>query len=99
MTTQTKTSKKGRNSKTNRLQVLNLKGNSESHPSLLGKPIRISKVRDARRLLGKLILEFQKGNIANQDAKDLCYLVTSYVNVAVQSDFEERLQQLEDNTK
>lgn len=99
MGTEKKEQKKGRNSQTSKLKLISMKGDTESHPSLLDKPIRISKVRDARRLLGKLILEFQKGNIANQDAKDLCYLVTSYVNVAVQSDFEERLQKLESEGK
>ena len=62
---------------------------------LLYRPIRINKIDDARRLLSRLILEFQKGTIQSRDAKDLCYLVVSYVNVASQTDLEARLSAIE----
>jgi len=65
-------------------------------PLLNGRPVRVRKVDDARRLLSRLILEFQKGSIGGQAAKDLCYLVISYVNVAVQTDLESRLSKLEE---
>jgi len=68
-------------------------------PLFVGKPVRITKVRDAKRLLSKLILGFQKGEIKNQDAKDLTYMLISYVNICTQVDFETRLRSLEEQTK
>ncbi len=62
---------------------------------LLGRPIRVNTQQKARQLLSRLILEFQKGTIKNKDAKDLCYLIISYVNVSTQTDIEERVKKLE----
>ena len=69
MEEQTRTTKKRRKPLSKNLQVLNLSGDNPTIPPLLGKPIRINKVRDARRLLGKLILEFQKGDIVRKEYK------------------------------
>ncbi len=68
---------------------------THSIDNLKSKPIRISNLRDARRLLGRLIYEFQKGTIVNQDAKDLCYLVISFCQVLKDCEFEERITNLE----
>lgn len=66
---------------------------------LLSKPIRIRKVKDAKRLLAKLIYGLQTGEINSQHAKDITYLLTSYVNIATVTDFEERLKKLEQQAK
>lgn len=63
------------------------------------KPIKINKVKDAKRLLSKLIYQFQIGAVDNQDAKDLTYLLVNYVNICVQTDFEQRLEKLEKDAK
>lgn len=72
----------------------------EDSPTLpLGykNPIRISSVRDARRLLARLIREFQTGRVEDRWAKTLTYLVVSYVSVTRDSEIEERLQRLEEH--
>jgi len=70
------------------------KANGEGIP-ILGRPIRIRSIEDARRLLSRLILEFQKGTVENRNAKDLCYLVISFVNIVSQSEIENRLAEIE----
>lgn len=58
-------------------------------------PIKIRKLKDAKRLLSRLIYNFQQGSITGRDAKDLTYLLISYVNICGQTEFEERLIKLE----
>jgi hypothetical protein len=85
----------------NSLKVINTKGlnkGADDKNSLFGTAIRIKTLKDARRLLGKLIYEFQKGNIHNQDAKDLTYMLISYVAILKDSELEERLIALEEKT-
>ena len=66
-------------------------------PPMPGRPVRVTKLKDAQRLLSRLITEFQLGNVESRWAKDLCYLVSTFVQVAKESDFEERLRQLEEH--
>jgi hypothetical protein len=66
---------------------------------LLDKPIRIRKVKDAKRLLSKLIYEMQIGKIQSQQAKDLTYLLISFVNITTATEFELRLNLLEEQAK
>lgn len=81
------------------LQILNMKKDSPTIPPLISKPVKITKVRDAKRLLSKMIYEFQLGKIENQSAKDLTYMLMTYVNICTQVDFEERLSKLEAEVK
>lgn len=83
--------------KGNGLQVINSKELIENQSTLLTKPVKIRHLKDAKRLLSKLITEFQKGTIKSREAKDLCYLVISYVQIAKDVDIEDRLKVLEDN--
>lgn len=46
-----------------------------------------------------MIYEFQLGKIENQSAKDLTYMLMTYVNICTQVDFEERLSKLEAEVK
>lgn len=41
-------------------------------------PKKISKVRDARRLLASLIYQFQKGDVSSEYLKTLCYALIKY---------------------
>lgn len=41
-------------------------------------PKRISKVKDARRLLAQLIYFFQKGDVSSEYLKTLCYALIKY---------------------
>lgn len=67
----------------------------ETDTPLFNRPIRIKRIEDARRLLSRLILALQKKQIAGRDAKDLCYIVVSYVNVASETDLEKRVEEIE----
>ena len=62
------------------------------------KPVKVTKISDAKRLLSKLIYKLQTGEVAGQDAKDMTYLLISYVNMIKDIQFEERLRQLEERT-
>ena len=84
------------NNRSSQLQVINPKEDIGNNVTLLDKPVRIRKLKDAKRLLSRLIHEFQKGTINNRDAKDLCYLIVSFVQIAKDVDLEERINQLEE---
>jgi len=58
-------------------------------------PIKVTNLKNAKRLLSKLIYELQAGTIEGQRAKDLCYLLISYVNVFKSYEIENRLTELE----
>ena len=61
------------------------------------KPPRNAK--DAKKLYGRLISQFIKGEVANEDAKTLCYLLTGYIQACAASDFEERVDSMEKERK
>lgn len=60
------------------------------------KPVRIKKISDAKRLLSKLIYKLQTGEITGQVAKDLTYLLISYVNIVRDLEIENRLKIIEE---
>jgi hypothetical protein len=76
-------------------QLIKLEANIKTPPLLLGKPVFVTNFRTAKRLLSRLILGFQKGEISGRDSKDLCYLVASFVQIAKDTEIEERLSKLE----
>jgi len=68
-------------------------------PNIVGKiekPVKVTKISDAKRLLSKLIYKLQTGEIAGQEAKDMTYLLISYVNIVKDIEFENRLQLIEE---
>lgn len=73
-----------------------LPGTTPLRPMLLGKPVTVRTSADAKRLLTKLISAFQRGQIVGRDAKDLCYLVVSFIQVCQQKEMEDRLSRLEE---
>ena len=58
-------------------------------------PIKVDSLKSARRLLSRLIYQLQTKEVDSRVAKDLCYLLISYVNVFKSYEFEERLEKLE----
>ena len=62
------------------------------------KPVKVTKISDAKRLLSKLIYKLQIGEIEGQSAKDMTYLLISYVNMIKDIEFETRLKELEERT-
>jgi len=68
-------------------------------PVLPGKIPRIRTAKDAKKLLGRLISSFARGEVANNDAKDLAYLLSVYVTTCTAADIEERIEALEKGAK
>ena len=83
------------------LKVINSKQDTENQVSkrepFKGKsPLRVSKPKDAKRLLSRLIYQFQTGEITSRDAKDLAYLVSVFISIVKDIELEERIQKLEE---
>lgn len=78
----------------NALQVIDLKQTPGPGP-MFNKIVRVRDARSARRLMGKIILEFQKKTINSEDAKTLSYLVSTFLQACTISDIEERIKFLE----
>lgn len=80
-----------------KLKLLSIKG----HNGILGmeKPVkipsRITNIRQAKRILSSLISEFVKGSITNQDAKDLAYLLSTFVSIIKDAELEQKLSLME----
>ncbi len=72
---------------------------TDSIAGKIEKPVKVTKISDAKRLLSKLIYKLQIGEIEGQSAKDMTYLLISYVNMIKDIEFEERLKQLEERTQ
>ncbi len=64
-------------------------------PPLLKKPIRVSKLKDAKRLLSRLIYEFQLGTLSGRDAKDLTYLISQFIAACKEIEFDDRIKLIE----
>lgn len=57
--------------------------------------IRYLKVKDVKRAYSKLIQEYCKGTVMNEDAKTLGYLLAGYIQTVKQYDLEKRILQIE----
>lgn len=57
--------------------------------------IKVTNLKQAKRLLSRLIYDLQTGVIENQTAKDLTYLLISYANVFKQYEIEQRIDLIE----
>jgi hypothetical protein len=64
-----------------------------SIPPFAKKPIH--SVKDAQKMLARLIHAFQCGKVDGTEAKTLCYLLISYSQLVKDHDFEERIKALE----
>lgn len=63
------------------------------------KAKRINKVKDARRLLAKLIYEFQLGKVHSDNLKTLCYALIKYSELfktETLENIDERMKKMED---
>jgi len=80
-------------------KVLSLRrGGKNPSLSLEEKPIRVRNLKDAKKLLGRLLVAFQRKEVDNRDAKDLAYLVSVYVQVLKDAELEQRIAKLEEKT-
>ena len=66
-----------------------------SPPILSGAIPRIRTARDAKKLLGRLIASFTRGEVHGDDAKTLAYLLSTFVQIGTAVEFEDRLEALE----
>ena len=85
------------------LNIVSKDDNSMNDSALLltppgTKPIRVTRARDARRLLSRIIISFQKGEISNQNSKDLAYLLSVFIQIHSATDIEDRIKKLEEKS-
>lgn len=66
---------------------------------LLDANIPVTNLKNAKRLMSKLISGFISGKIINQNAKDLAYLVSTFVAIVKDAEIEERIKMLEEKIK
>jgi len=78
-------------------KVLDLRKETANSPSIsvMEKPVRVKNLKDAKKLLGRLLVAFQRGEIGGRDAKDLAYLLSVWVQIVKDVELEERLKNLE----
>jgi hypothetical protein len=63
---------------------------------LFNRDIKYLKIKDVKRAYSKLIQDYCKGLIKNEDAKTITYMFSGYFQLIKDVEFEERLMQLEE---
>jgi hypothetical protein len=58
-------------------------------------PVRVRDLKGAKRLLSRLIWDLQRGAIKGQQAKDLCYLLSTFIMLVRDFELEQKLIRLE----
>lgn len=64
-------------------------------PPISGRCIKVNNIQQAKRLLSKIILLLQKGLIDGRRAKDLVYILSIFTAIVKDSEFDERLREIE----
>jgi hypothetical protein len=59
------------------------------------RPMRIKNLHDCSRLLGRVLMQLQKGEVSDNKAKTISYCANSYAKVFELSDLETRLNKIE----
>ena len=65
----------------------------------LVKAVKVRTIKDAKRLMSKLITGFQQGIIAGRDAKDMAYLLTVFLQIVKDFEIEKRIESIEQTLK
>jgi len=60
---------------------------------------RYLEFKDVKRAYSKLIQEFCKGTVKNEDARTLAYLFSGYISTIKNFEIEERVRVLEENAE
>lgn len=94
----TQSRKKNEKLKTNSLKVVEVKELPQTPPrlKLFNRNIKYLKVKDVKRAYSKLIQDYCKGLVTNDDAKTVTYMFSGYLQLIRDVEFEERLKLLED---
>jgi len=50
-------------------------------PPPMRKPIRVRDSKSAKRLLGRLIVQMQRGEVLSEAAKDMTYLINTFISL------------------
>ncbi len=80
-------------------QVLTLRrGTKKSPVPLKEEPIRVKNLKDAKKLLSRLLVSFQREEVDSRQAKDLAYLISVFIQAVKDAELEERIKVLEDKT-
>lgn len=59
------------------------------------RPVRVRNVQTAKRCLGNIIMQVQKGEVLNETARLLTYCLSVYVSICKDGEFEARIAALE----
>ena len=67
--------------------------------NVFSRDIKYLKLRDVKRAYSKLIQDWCKGLVLNEDAKTLAYLLAGYIQTVKQYEIEQKLNKLEGMVK
>ena len=79
----------------NKLDMVTLP-DKKSKVNIFNRDVKYLKVKDVKRAYSKLIQDFCKGTVSNDDAKTVAYLFSGYLQLIRDVEFEQRLNQLEE---
>ncbi len=82
------------NSKNNDMTVVELPA-SEYKINIFTRDVKYLKPKDVKRAYSKLIQDYCKGLIPNEDAKTITYMFSGYLQLIRDVEFEERLKEIE----
>ena len=64
--------------------------------NIFNRDVKYLKVKDVKRAYSKLIQDYCKGLVNNDDAKTVTYMFSGYLQLIRDVEFEERLKELEE---
>ncbi len=92
--------KQGEKQGANTPKVLSLRQGGRNSPlSLKERPVRVRSLKDAKKLLARLLVGFQRGEIQGEDARTLCHIISTYIQLVKDLDLEARIVELEERVK
>jgi hypothetical protein len=71
-------------------------GNALPPGGAISRPVRIRDVQSAKRLLSRVIMQIQRGEVEDGKARLLTYCLSVYVGICKDNDFEIRLKAIEE---
>ena len=61
-------------------------------PSLNEKPVIVKDVKTAKRLLSRLISEYQTGGVNETYCKTLCYMLNVFISIEKELETQQRIE-------
>ena len=91
------------NQKKNSLKVVDVKELPQTptlvKANLFNRDIKYLKIKDVKRAYSRLIQDYCKGLVNNEDAKTITYMFSGYLQLIRDVEFEERLKLLEEKVR